>query len=45
MKFILLATVAGTVLATGAFAADSVADAPIASTYDWTGAYIGAQAG
>lgn len=45
MKSILLAAVAVTVLTTGAFAADSVADAPIASTYDWTGAYIGAQAG
>lgn len=29
----------------GAFAADAVVDLPVASTFDWNGAYLGAQAG
>ncbi|MGX5803373.1 outer membrane beta-barrel protein [Bradyrhizobium sp. Arg314] len=45
MKSILLAT-AALVAATGsAFAADVLAQEPVASTYNWTGLYVGAQAG
>ncbi|MGX8008882.1 outer membrane protein [Mesorhizobium sp. ORM8.1] len=44
MKQILLAT--ALVLATGsAYAADVLQEAPVAASYDWTGAYIGVNAG
>ncbi|UCI06122.1 outer membrane protein [Mesorhizobium sp. B1-1-8] len=44
MKQLLLATVL--VLATGtAYAADVLQEAPVAASFDWTGAYIGANAG
>ncbi|MBZ9821920.1 outer membrane protein [Mesorhizobium sp. CA4] len=44
MKQILLAT--ALVLATGtAYAADALQEAPVAASYDWTGAYIGVNAG
>ncbi|MEI9404447.1 outer membrane protein [Mesorhizobium argentiipisi] len=44
MKQLLLAT--ALVLATGtAYAADVLQEAPVAASYDWTGAYIGVNAG
>lgn len=45
MKSILFATVAFVGLTTGAMAADAVAQLPVASTYNWSGAYIGGQIG
>jgi outer membrane immunogenic protein len=45
MKSILLATTVLMGLSGGAFAADVVAQLPVASTYDWTGAYVGAHIG
>ncbi|WP_188394012.1 hypothetical protein [Mesorhizobium sp. SARCC-RB16n] len=44
MKYILAAAVLGATL-TSAMAADVVNELPVASTYDWTGAYIGGQIG
>lgn len=46
MKSILFSTVALVALSSGAFAADAVIEQlPVASTYNWTGLYVGAQAG
>jgi len=47
MKSILLATAALLALSGGAFAADAVnvEPLPVASTYNWSGAYVGATAG
>ncbi len=45
MRSILLATVAVVALSSGAVAADAVAEFPVASTYNWSGAYVGAQVG
>lgn len=44
MKYILAAAFLGATL-TSAMAADVVSELPVASTYDWTGAYIGGQIG
>jgi outer membrane immunogenic protein len=45
MKSILLAATMLAGLATGAVAADAVAELPAASTYNWSGAYVGVHAG
>lgn len=45
MKSILLAAVALAALNSGAMAADAVAELPVASTYNWSGAYVGVNAG
>lgn len=45
MKSILLAASMVAGLATGAMAADAVAELPAASSYNWSGAYIGVHAG
>lgn len=47
MKSLLLATATLVAATSGAFAADVVASepAPVASAYNWTGVYLGAQAG
>jgi outer membrane immunogenic protein len=41
MKSFLLATVAVVALSSAAVAADAVAELPVASTYNWTGGYVG----
>jgi len=45
MKSFLLATATLIAATGGAFAADVVTQEPVASTYNWTGLYLGAQAG
>ncbi|MER9431518.1 outer membrane protein [Mesorhizobium sp. M0408] len=44
MKFVLAAAILGATL-TSAMAADVVQELPVASTYDWTGGYVGGQIG
>ena len=45
MKSLLLAAVALAALSSGAIAADAVAEKPVAAPYNWSGFYVGAQAG
>ncbi|TPM16337.1 outer membrane protein [Mesorhizobium sp. B2-3-5] len=45
MKSVLLAVAALVALSGGAFAADVVTELPVAASYNWSGAYLGAQAG
>ncbi|TJV00334.1 MAG: porin family protein [Mesorhizobium sp.] len=45
MKSILLATTVLMGLSGGAYAADAIVSEPIAASFDWTGAYIGVNAG